>query len=54
MVGKLQAAGFPARVVIAGALHKVRLAKTGGREAMDTTADRLKARGYKPFVVKDE
>ena len=51
---KVRAAGFPAAVVADKGLYKVRLTSPGTRDAVDATALKLKARGFKPFAIKVE
>lgn len=54
MAAKAKAAGFPTATVAEKGLYKVRLAVPGPREAMDSTAVKLKNRGFKPFAMKVE
>lgn len=54
VVAKLAAAGFQAVVVKDKGAHKVRLAKSGSRESMNTVGDKLKAKGFQAFLVKVE
>ena len=54
MAAKAKAAGFPTATVTDKGLFKVRLAVPGPREAMDSTAHKLKNRGFKPFAMKVE
>jgi len=54
MAAKAKAAGFPAAVVPEKGLFKVRLTQAAARDAMDATSQKLKNRGFKPFVLKTE
>jgi len=52
MALKVRAAGFPAAVITDKGLFKVRLTQPVAREAVDSTAQKLKNRGFKPFPMK--
>ena len=52
MATKARDAGFPTVTIKDKGLLKVRLVQTGTREAVDTTAGKLKNRGFKPFAIK--
>jgi cell division protein FtsN len=54
MAAKAKGAGFPTATVAEKGLYKVRLTQSGPRETMDTVAQKLKNRGFKPFAVKLE
>jgi hypothetical protein len=52
MMAKVQAAGFSAVVISDRGLFKVRLAKAGSREMVDSLIAKLKTRGFKPFAIR--
>ncbi len=54
MVDRARAAGFQAGIVAEKGLFKVRLTGGGPREAMDSTTQKLKNRGFKPFAIRIE
>lgn len=52
IAARAKAAGFATTTVKDKTLYKVRLAKPGSRPDMDAAEEKLKAKGFKTFVVK--